>query len=80
MGRDGREEVKHHVVVDLDVTYTDGYCLVKAGGDLMIDLGNGSWDYASVFVLSAAARHRKRFSSPSLPVTHYCPIVSLYHR
>ena len=80
MGRDRGEKVEHHIVVDLDVAHTDGYCLVKARGDFVIDLGDSSWNNTSVFVLSAAARHGKCFASTSLPVTHYGPIVALNYR
>jgi hypothetical protein len=77
MRRDRGEEIKHHLVVDLDVTHTDSNRLIELGCDLMIHLSDSSWHDTSVLVLSAAASHGKGLASTGLSIAHYSAIVSL---
>lgn len=77
MRRDRGEEIKHHLVVDLDVTHSDSNRLIELGCDLMIHLSDSSWHDTSILVLSAAASHGESLASASLSIAHYSSIVPL---
>ena len=74
------KQIKHHFIVNLNITGSNGNGLIKFAGNLMINLGNCSGNDATILEIVLGPRHGESLSSTSLSVTENCTIVSLYHR
>lgn len=74
-----REQVEHHLVVDLNIVHADGNRLVEPRADLVIDLRNSPWGDTAVLVLGTASCHGEGLPSTSLTITKDCSVISLDH-
>lgn len=69
------QKVDHSLVIDLDVTDSDGDSLIKLAADLVVDLLNSSGNDSSVLIIIGLTKHRESFSSTGLTVAHHSSIV-----
>lgn len=61
--------------MDLAVTDSDGYGLVKFLGYLMVNLLDSSWNDTSLLEVISKTEHGECLTSTSLPIGHYSSIV-----
>jgi hypothetical protein len=78
--RDRWYQIKHELVIDLQIWYSDSIFIVRPASDLLENLWYSSWYHAPILIVLHASAHCECFSSAGLTVNHDSPVETLDHR
>ena len=75
-----RQQIKHLLVVDLEIAYRHSELVVVMRANLFEDLVDGSWNDAPVFEIGRGAIHGESLACSSLAIAHDGPVEPVDHR
>jgi hypothetical protein len=72
-------QVKHKLVIDLNIWHSHCNLLIESATNLLEDLSDSSRDQTSILIILSRPRHGKGLSSTSLSIAHHSTVISFNH-